>query len=281
MMQDEKISYDEPKTFTIAKFRLYYSVIALIVIVGISIADKAFTSPVCFAGLALFVIYLFLPFTYKLIVSDEAISSINLLGTRTLEWKEVAEIGNRKNNLLLINQEGDIKVTVNQQIDGYPEVIKFIKQQRPELWQFEDTKTFHQNIFEAIFLGAMGLLIIFGTITFSLKDEFFFGQDAPTILFGLFIGCVLIWQGIKIREITFDTDYLVVKYIVGERRFRVNDIQSVSLEQRMGKNEISYPVHIKLADGKQLVIEKAKEGNPILVNAIEAWMKTYKGKQND
>jgi hypothetical protein len=139
----------------------------------------------------------------------------------------------------------------------------------------------HQNIFEATFLGAMGLLIIFGTITFSLKDEFSFGQDAPTILFGLFIGCVLIWQGIKIREITFDMDYLVVKYIAGERRFRVNDIQSVSLEQRMGKNEISYPVHIKLTDGKQLVIEKAKEGNPILVNAIETWMKTYKGKQND
>ena len=95
------------------------------------------------------------------------------------------------------------------------------------------------------------------------------------------MGGVLIWQGIKIREITFDMDYLVAKYLAWKRRIHVSEIVSVALEQKMGKNEVSYPVHIKLRSGKQLVVEKVKEGNPTLLNAIETWMETHKGKYND
>lgn len=281
MTNKEKLSFDEPKTYSIAKFRLVYSILSIIALVGIMIFSKEPTPPICFGLVALFAVYLFLPFAYKLIISDEAISSISVLGTRTLEWNEVAEIKNKNGNLLLINRDGDVQVTVNQQIDGYPNVVSFIKQQRPELWKLNDIKTFHQNIFQSTILGIVGLLIIYATIAFSLEGGFFLTQDLPSILFGLFIGAILIWQAIKIREITFDIDYLVAKYIVWERRFHVNDIQSVNLEQRMGKNEVSYPVHVKLKNGKQLVIEKAKEGNPMLASAIETWMNTHKGKQND
>jgi hypothetical protein len=74
---------------------------------------------------------------------------------------------------------------------------------------------------------------------------------------------------------------LIAKYIVGERQIHVSEIKSVGLEQKMGKNEISYPVHIQLRNGKRLVLEKVQEGNPMLVNTIENWMNKHKGKQND
>jgi hypothetical protein len=281
MTNKEKLSFDEPKTYGIAKFRLFYSILSIIVIVGIMIFSKEPVPPICFGLVAMFAVYLFLPFAYKLIISDQAISSISVLGTRTLEWSEVAEIKNKNGNLILINRDGDVKVTVNQQIDGYPDVIRSIKQQRPELWKLDGIKTFHQNIIQSTLLGIMGLPIIYATIAFSLENGFSLSQDLPSTLFGLFIGAILLWQGVRIREITFDADFLVAKYIAWEQRFHVNDIQSASLEQRHGKNEVSYPVHIKLKNGKQLVIEKAKEGNPLLASAVETWMKKYTGKQND
>ena len=61
----------------------------------------------------------------------------------------------------------------------------------------------------------------------------------------------------------------------------MKDVWSVSLEKQYGKNVVTYPVHIRIRDRQDVVIEKAKEGNPILVNALEMWMSKYKGKHND
>jgi hypothetical protein len=274
--------FDEPKSYGIAKARLYYNIFAILfIVVGVFIVDRTPFTAVCLVPLAGLVLYSFLPFTYKLIVSNEAISSINLLGAKTLEWNEIAEVATKKNGLLLINRDGDEKVFINQQIDDYPVVIGFIQRQRPELWKQNDIRVFHQNIIEATFSGILAFPIIYIAIAMSLENGFSFIQDVLAILIGLLIGGVLLWQGVKIREISFDMDYLVAKYIAWERRVHVSEISSVTLEQRLGKNEISYPVHIKLENGKQLVLEKVKEGNPILLNAMEKWMEIHKGKQND
>lgn len=281
MTEEDKYNFDEPKLYSLAKARLYYSIFAILFIfVGAFIFDRVPFTPNCLVPLVGLAIYLFLPFIYKLIVSDEAISSINLLGEKTLAWNEIAEVVTKKNGLLLINRESDIKVFVNQQIDDYPVVIRFIQKQRPDLWKNNDTTVFHQNIIEATIAGILAFPIFYIAIAISLENGFSFRQDLPTILIGSLIGGVLLWQGVKIREISFDMDYLVAKYLVWERRIHVSEVFSVTLEQNLGKNEISYPVHIKLENGKQLVIEKVKEGNPILLNAIEAWMEIHKGKYN-
>jgi hypothetical protein len=281
-MEEGNFNFDEPKSYGIAKARLYYNIFAILfIVVGVFIVDRTPFTVVCLVPLAGLVLYLFLPFTYKLIVSDEAISSINLLGAKTLEWNEIAEVATKKNGLLLINRDRDGKVFINQQIDDYPVVIGFIQRQRPELWKQNDIRVFHQNIIEATISGILAFPIIYLAIVMSLENGFSFIQDILTILIGLLIGGILLWQSIKIREISFDTDYLVAKYLAWERRVHVSEIYSVTLEQRLGKNEVSYPVHIKLENGKQLVLEKVKEGNPILLNAIEKWMEIHKGKQND
>lgn len=278
MIKEDEKKFDEPKAYSISKYRLGYSSLVIIIIIGMMIFDNEPTPPICFGAIGIFAIYLFFPFTYKLIVSNESISSISIFGERTLEWNEIFEIKASKKGLFLFNADSTVKVFINQQIDDYPLVIKFVQQQCPNLWKSEDSQAFHQNIIEATLFGVLGFPAIYLTIVISLENGISFSQDILTLMIGLVIGGVLLWQGIKIREITFDMDILVVKYIAWEYRIHVNDINSVELEQQMGKNEISYPVHIKLKNGRQLVIEKIKEGNPVLLNAIEKWMETYKGK---
>jgi hypothetical protein len=280
MMQEEKTSYDEPKTFGIAKYRLYYSAIVMVVIVGTMIFDKEPTPTICFAPVALLAVYLFLPFTYRLIVSDEAISSINLFGARTLEWNEVAEIKIKHGNLLLSNRDGDVKVTVNQQIDDYPEVIKFIRQQCLYLWNLDDIQTFHQNYLENSFTALVGLGITVIGIWVSIQEGF--TKQSGFVLVGtILFSAILIVPGLlHIRKLSLDGDVLVVQYLIWKRQFHVKDVWSVSLEQEYGKNIVTYPVRIRIRNKKDIVIEKVKEGNPILVNAIEGWVKKHKGITN-
>lgn len=78
-----------------------------------------------------------------------------------------------------------------------------------------------------------------------------------------------------------DGDILVIKQLIGEHQFHVSEVLSVSMEQKFGKNVVTYPVRIRIKNKKDIVIEKAKEGNSILVNALEMCMNKYNGKQND
>jgi hypothetical protein len=278
MTDKTKMDFDESKSYGLAKHRLISSTIFIVVIIGSMIFDKDPTPPICFGLIAMLAIYLFLPFTYKLIVSDEAISSINLFGTRTLEWGEVAEIGFKNGNLFLSNRDGDIKVTVNNQINDYPNVIKFIKQQRPELWHLDDINSFHQDYVQSVFSSLIGLGTLIAGFVMLFNDDLttdivipmllIFGTSAAFILSGL----------LRIRKLSLDGDILVVQYLFWKRQIHVKEVWSVNLEQNYEKNVVTYPVHIRVSDQKDIVIEKTKEGNPLLVNAIEKWMQKYKGK---
>jgi len=277
MTEKDKISFDEPRTYGIAKYRLYYSITVILVIVGTTIYEKIPTPPICFAPMVLLAAYLFLPFTYKLIVSDGAISSMNLLGTRTLEWNEVAEIGIKRGNLILSNRDGDVRVTVNQQIDDYAEVIKFIKQQRPYLWTLDDIQTFHQKYLEKSFTALVGLAMPLVVIWVLFRDGF--TRETGIVLVGsiLFSAVLVIPSLFHIRKLSLEGEILVLQYLIWKRQFNVKDVWSVSVEQKYGKNIVVYPVHIRVRDKKDIVVEAVKEGNPLLVNAIEMWMKKYKG----
>ncbi|MBM4425735.1 MAG: hypothetical protein FJ031_00710 [Chloroflexi bacterium] len=124
-MVDEDIkNFDEPQIYRVSKYKFAYSILVLIAIIVSTVIEKIPTPPpICLASFVFLAIYLLLPHTYKLVISNEAISSINYLRTGTLEWNEIAEIENKNGSLLLRNQDGSVKVSVNQQIDGYPEVI--------------------------------------------------------------------------------------------------------------------------------------------------------------
>jgi hypothetical protein len=281
MTKGDELSFDEPKMYTISKFRLYVSIIGIVIIIGVMIFNQQQPPMVCFAALVVFVIFQFLPFTYKLIVSNEAISSIDFLGIRTLGWNEVAEIGIKNGNFLLHNNDGDIKVVVNQQIDDFPEVLKFIKQQRPELWHSAETDTFHQNASESVVLIIMSVLI-FLTGAWAINIQGLNTETILPIVFILALSLFLFVDGsMKVQKISLDGDTLVLHKLFWKRRFHVSEVWSVGLEQKFGKQAVLYPVHIKIRNKKDIVVENVKEGNPFIVNAIEMWIEKYKGRQND
>lgn len=267
--------FSEPQVFRLAKNRLTYSITAIVIIAIISFLEFKnllvwlfFLFPIA--------LYLFVPFVYRLIVSDEAISSINLFGTKTLEWIEVAEIKPKSGGIVLINIDSDIKVFINPQIEDYPEVVKFIQQKRPELWKLQETTEFHQNILQNIFMLVVGAgpLVMIGAVV--IREGL--SKDGIVPVLGVFAFCAFaIWSGTsKIRMLSLEENILTVKYLFWRRQFHMNEVESVSLEQEMNKNQINYFVHIKLKDGNQIVLERVNEGNPILVNVLENWLKRYK-----
>ncbi len=267
--------FSEPQVFRLAKNRLTYSITAIVIIAIISLLE--------FKNLLIWLfflfplaLYLFIPFVYRLIVSDEATSSINLFGTKTLEWIEVAEIKPKSGGIVLINVGSDIKVFINPQIEDYPEVVKFIQQKRPDLWKLQETSEFHQNILQNIFmlLTGVGLFAMIGIAVF--REGFTNGLIVPVL--GMLVICAFaIWSGIsKIRMLSLQENILIVKYLFWRRQFHVNEVESVGLEQEMNKNRINYSVHIKLKDGTKIVLERVNEGNPILVSTLENWLKKYK-----
>jgi hypothetical protein len=183
--------------------------------------------------------------------------------------------------LFLSNKDGDIKVNVNQQIDGYSDVIRFIKQQRPELWRINDVNTFHQNFAESLVSVLMGFGIFLGGGWAIFKNDVTVDDVLP-VLFVLGISVFLAFTGFsKTLKLSLDEDTLVLHHLVWKREFHITDILSVGLEQQYAKNAVLYPVHIKVRGKKDIVIEKVKEGNPMLVNAIELWMNKYKGKRDE
>jgi hypothetical protein len=230
----------------------------------------------CFIPLGLFVLYLFVPFLYKLVVSNEAISSVNYFRTQTLAWNEIAGIKPKSGGTLLTNNDDDIKVYVNSQIDGYPEVIKLLQEKCPNLWILQETTVFHQSILESLFLVVIGFGFMFFMIS-SMIDKGFSIQKDYLFLAVLGVCLIVVWKGFsQIRELSFDNDLLVIKHLGWKNRFHVSEVRSVGLEQQMNKNEILYPVHIRLKNGKQVILEKVKEGNPILLSALEQWLENYK-----
>lgn len=279
MMDKEKTIFDEPQVFGLAKYRLIYSVIIILVITGGMLFNDKRPPIICFVPILLLAAYLFLPFTYKLIVSDEAISSIDLFSTKTLEWNDIAEIGLHNGSPLLSNRDGVIKIKINQQIDGYPEVLKFVKLKRPDLWKLDNIQIFHQTNLESLISIFLGMAMLVATGWALIENGMSKETGLLVLLFLIFSAFLIVPGLIKARKLSLEGETLVVSYLVWERRIHVHDVWSVGLEQEFGKNFISHAVHIRLKSGADIIVHKVKEGNPFLVNAVELWLKKYKPQQ--
>jgi hypothetical protein len=193
-----------------------------------------------------------------------------------LEWNEIAEIKPKNNGLILVNADDSIRVFINSQIDDYPEVIKFIQQKLRDLLKLQQSTEFHQNIIESSFLLIFGVgLLLF--VIYSVFGDGLSNNLIVPIFAALAASIFLVWNGLsKIRKLSLENDLLVIDYIFWKQQYHAKEIEAVGLEQKMNKNQISYPVYISLQKGKQIVVEKVKEGNPILLNALEEWLQKYK-----
>lgn len=268
-------AFTEPRVYGLSRNRFIYSIAAFIAIAVISFLDIKKVSVSWLIFLILLALFLFIPFLYKLVVSNEAISSINLFRTQTLEWNEVTEINPKNNGLVLLNGDNSIKVFVSPQIDEYPEVMKLIQQKLSYLWQANQTTEFHQGIVESIiqlFIGiGLVLFVVFWVFTKGLASDVII-----LAIITLIASTFFIWNGLtKIRKLSLQNDFLVVDYLFRQRQLHVKEVDSVYLEQEMGKNQINYPVYIRLHNGKQIVVKKVREGNPMLLTALEQWLQKY------
>ena len=266
---------EEPQVYKLARNKLIYSIVAIIFIATASFLETKKISLGWLVFLVLLVIYLFIPFLYRLIVSNEAISSINYFRAQTLEWSEINEIRLKRNGIMLFNADDSIKVFIDSQIDGYPGIVKLLQQKRPELWKLQETTEFHQSIFESTLLLVIGIGIFLFAIYSIVKNKL--SNDVIVLILLAAVSAYLVWGGLsRIRKVSIDNDSLLVKYLLWERIIHAGDIQSIALEQQMNKNKINYFAHVRLKNGKEIVLENIKEGNPIFVSTIEQWLENNK-----
>ena len=269
--------FDKLHVYRLSKNRLVYFLIAILVFAIMLFLD---VNGFFWERLVLFSLVslvLFIPFTYKLTISEESISSRNLFRTQVLRWSEITEFRSKSGGVILANSDRTVNVIVKAQIENYPDVIKIIQQNSPNLWALQNKAEFHQSILESVFMLIIGMGAVY-FVVFSIFSKGFFQDDLLATFVTLVVSIYIIWLGLsRVSKLIVEGDTLVVKYLLWEKQYHVSEIEAVALEQKMVKGHVRYPVHIKLGSGKQVIIDKSREGNPILLSAIEEWLNTHKG----
>jgi hypothetical protein len=218
---------------------------------------------------------------YRVGITSDEIVSFQYFRKRSLLWNEVARIEPKGGGFILSNHDSDIKIYLNPQVSRFLGLVEFIKQKRPDLWKVQDIRSFHAGAAGMILISAFGALAMFFAGT-----RFFVGRDDPLYLLLLFLmGAGFIALAFaKPVEYLFEGDKFVLHYLLWDRALRVNDIESViSKRGIIGSPEgilseqSFYPITIKLRHGGKFAIAALKEGTPALENALQQWMKQYKG----
>jgi len=260
-----------PQVYRLPKSRFIYSVAILIAIAGMSFWGA---TPQFLIGRLIFLTVvaanLFIPFRYRLVVSDKVISSIDGLTEQTLMWDEVAEIIPERDGVFLLpDQQSDIGIYINSQIESYSEVIGCARQKRPDLLKFEDITEFHQSNIESLFLLVVGACLMFRLGGTFLRNALVNGNITQLLLL-LALSALIIWKSIsKIHSLSLLDDTLIIRYFFWHQAFKVNEIELVELEQQMEEEPPSDFVHIRLKNETEIVLDKVLEGNSVLVSVIK------------
>lgn len=268
----------EPQSYGLNKILLARLAIALVILFFSNFFAINKLSVVWVASFLLLLFYSLFSFTYKIVVSDEAISSMYLFRDKTVGWDEIVEIRPKNGGLSLIASNTNAEVYVNPQLDRYLDVVNLIQAKRPDLWRMNDMIVFHQSMVSSLVLLMLGsaLPLVFGYP--MIRDAFDDSRNLMLLLVMLSMSVFMIWKSVsRIYKLSLMGNVLVAQYFFWKQEFDVTEVASVTLETELwDRAGVYYPVRIHLADGNTLNLQNVKEGNLVLENAIKLWLEKYK-----
>ncbi|MEW5941829.1 MAG: hypothetical protein AB1750_19370 [Chloroflexota bacterium] len=271
---------NEPRVYKHSPFQF----VVLILVFGIAFAVMLFsfrwddaTVLIPIAALLLIAVVSVISLMQKTVVSEDEISSQTLLGTKTLRWTEINRVSGRGHTIKLHNFDGDVTVVPNPNLPRYEEVIEWIGNKRPDLFnpqEFDELKNgmfflLPGLIFLVLFIATF---LVFGVLVYS-SPESSTVMVAPLIV--LFI-ILVVFVGMAFsqpRSVTLDGKSMVIKYLFGGKTLLADEIQSIQFTFQQSRNGRIYFVLLHLANRKKVRISRLKPSLPVAYLVLKNWHK--------
>lgn len=268
---------NEPRVYKNSSATLMLiAVFFIILIVGITVG--AVIDPIVMIlmggfGIVVFLI-VFFSVTSKATLSDDEITSQNILGSRTLRWTEIRRASGSGSGIKLSNE--DTTVSLNPQLPDYEEIVEIIGQKRADLFSTQEFSEMRRGLgsyfgFFIIILMFAGIgVFYFSTANFSSDSLISMGFIALFLL-------IYLWGFLASpQSLILENNNLQVKYLLGEKNFSANDVAGVfftyTRSRRGGKR---YYVAITAKDGKQIRVSGLNIGLPVAYLVLKNWHKKY------
>jgi hypothetical protein len=265
---------NEPRTYRHSPIRIGLIILVLgILSVGLLITmdrnNYLFLIPLAgFFG----IIFLFVLFsmTKKTILSEDEISTQSFLGTKSLRWNEISRVSGRGYAIKLQNFDGDVTVAPSPQLPDYEEVVEWIGIKRPDLFNSLEYSEMAKSWASMIYLPLMGLLIIgMGFFILTQANDTFVPFIILVILGFFFIVSIFTAP----QSLSLEGNSLLVKYLLNQKTFLADEIQSIDLKHQSTRNGKNYFVVINLVNKKTIRISGLYPNLPVAYLVLKNWHK--------
>jgi hypothetical protein len=230
----------EPRTYRYSTARLVL-LIVLLLFLGIApfvILDSTNSLYILFsfAFIGLIMLISIFSLTRSTTISNDGISTLSLLGERTLHWSEIDSVSGRGNAIKLHNRDGDVTVAPSPHLPGYPEVIEVIGAKRPDLFHPAKHGAMSRNWLNSLTYLVSGVLIIGVGIYLYFESN----ETVMPILFLAVVGLGFIASiFMSVLSLQLDGSLLTVRYLLSKSALKPEDVHSIGLnvsQTRTGKN---------------------------------------------
>jgi hypothetical protein len=215
----------------------------------------------------IFVIAIF-SMTSKTIISEDEISTQNLLGIKTLRWSEINQVSGWGHAIKLQDIDRHLTVAPSPQLPGYPEVIEWIGLKRPDLFTPQEYNQLSRSWLQRIFYAIFGLFLLgIGLFGYLQDSETFF----PFIIFAI-MGIVFTGMALaSLQSITFQGNTLTISYLFKQTTLRTDEVASVDLRYTQTRNGKHYFAAINLVNRKTIRVSGFGPNLPVVYLVLKNW----------
>lgn len=269
-MNEPRVYKNSPATL------ILIAVFFIILIVGITVG--AVIDPIAMIliggfGILVFLI-VFLNVSSKVTLSEDEITSQNILGSKTLRWTEIRRASGNGSGIKLHNE--DTTVSINPQLPGYEEIIEIIGQKRVDIFSAQEFSEMRRGL--GSYLGFFVIALMFtGIAVLYFTTSNFSSDSLISMAFIGFFLLIFLWSFFASpQSVTLENNNLQIKYLLGEKNLLANEIANIfftfTRSRRGGKR---YYIAINSKDGKNIRVSGLNIGLPVAYLVLKNWHKKY------
>ncbi|CAG0959091.1 hypothetical protein ANAEL_00516 [Anaerolineales bacterium] len=268
---------DKPRTYRHSLVEFILGMVIL-VIVGISILP-AFLRVLLIGIVFLSVLYLI---TQKMVISDEGIFAQTILDEKFLRWDEISRVSGRGDGIKLYNFNGDVTIAPSPNLFGYEEIVYFIGNKRPDLFDPQEYGVMKQSasvqvMLDVLAVASVGVLLVVGVLFFYKRESSAFLLPLSLLVF-IPVGMFAVISFFQVQAVILDGKYLHLKYLLQEKTLSADEIESISLcyfktWQTRGMGIKNYFIMLVQKHKETIRISRLSPCVPIVYLVLKNWHK--------
>lgn len=227
------------------------------------------------AVIVLVMVIFVLSLTQKTIISEDEISSQTLFGTKTLRWSEITRVSGRGHAIKLHNFDGDVTVVPSSNLPRYEEIIEWIGNKRPDLFNPQEYTELKSGSFPllaglTLLILLLGLFAGAGLLIYTSPDSATV-IIAPLLIFLIIIVVVAGTIAFRPRSLTLDGKSMTIRYLFREKTLLADEIQNIQFTYRQTRNGKIFFILLQLVNRKSLRLSGLNPNLPVVYLVLKNW----------